>query len=449
MTRHPFTTTSTTATATATATANATANANANATKKHTRRSGATDREYNAPPMRATLIVVVLILSGLGAYGFYVSRKPPEVAPERIIDPRKGTIVQGVIAVGRVEPRTRIDVKCKANGIIRKLLVDVADPVKEGQVIAELDQEILAARVAEAEGKLQSARGAIELAKSERKRLEVEKSDPELSYARRNWERLQKLNADGLASEDEKDQAHDRFDKSQYKLRLLDAQIEAANALTQSAEGRLREVQAQAELAKQELLEATVLSPITGVVLHRYLEEGDSVSSIRVAGGNATVIMSIGDLSELYVDGQVDEVDVGKIISQQRIRPDLEARVTVESFKGQKQGTFLGRVARIAPLGLEDSNGIVTFEVRIILDNPEKLLLANMTANSQIVLNEKKDVLLLTQGALISKGAERFVDVFDPHSGRTSRKKVEVGISDGSQVEITGGLDATEKVLLP
>lgn len=392
------------------------------------------------------LILAALALAGGAAYWWRVTTRPPPVPAERLIEPKVGNIVRGVIAVGRVEPRTRIDVKSKANGIIRKLYVDVADPVKAGQPIVELDREVLQPKVDEAEGSLQQAKGEVDSASGDLRRIEVEKSDPELAYASRNWDRAQRLFADHLVSEDERDLARDRFDKAQYRIRLLEAQAVSARAALSSAEGRVKEVQAQYELARQELLEATIVSPIEGIVLHRYLEEGDSVSSIRVAGGNATTIMTLGDLSELYVDGEVDEVDAGKIISQQRIRPDLVARVSVESFKGR---SFLGRVARIAPLGLEDSNGIVTFEVRIILQNPEKLLLANMTANSQIVLEEKKDVLLLTQGAVTTEREKRYVLVYDPATRRTQRKAVVAGISDGSQVEIASGLDPGEKVVIP
>jgi HlyD family secretion protein len=142
----------------------------------------------------------------------------------------------------------------------------------------------------------------------------------------------------------------------------------------------------------------------------------------------------------------VDEVDVGKIISRQKIRPDLTARVTVESYKDR---VFEGRVSRIAPLGLEDSNGIVTFEVRIILENPENLLLANMTANSQIVLERRGDVLLLNQGALITEKGQRLVLAYDPETGRVSRREIQTGISDGSQVEITGGLKQGDRVVIP
>ncbi len=396
--------------------------------------------------MRWALTVLLIAVASGGLYLLSTRHRQSAILPERLIEPQRGSIVRGVIAVGRVEPRTRVDLKSKANGIIQKLHVDVNDSVLAGQVIAELDREILQSRVSEAEGKLQQARGDLESARAEIQRIEVEKSDPELVYAKRNWERAQKLYGDDLISDDEQDQARDRFDKAQYRVKLLDAQLQIARATLQSAEGKLKEVQAQAELARQELAEATIVSPIDGVVLHRYLEEGDGVSSIRVAGGNATIIMTLGDLSELYVDGEVDEVDVGKIISQQKIRPDLIARVSVESFKDR---IFLGRVARIAPLGLEDSHGIVTFEVRIILENPEKLLLANMTANSQIVLEEKKDVLLLSQGALITERGARFAVVYDPQSGRILRKEVGVGISDGSQVEITSGLEGGEKVLIP
>jgi len=397
--------------------------------------------------MRWILILfLALVTTGAGAYAWQSLHRPPPLSPDRLTEPRKGNIVRGVIAVGRVEPRTRIELKSKANGILRKLYVDVAEPVHVGQVLAELDREILQARVTESEGKVQGARGALESARAEVKRSEVEKSDPEIAYATRNWERAKKLHASGLASEDELDQTRDRFEKAEYRLRLLDATLEKAKAALAVATGGLKEVEAQAELARQELQEATILSTVDGVVLHRYLEEGDSVSSIRVAGGNATTIMTLGDLSELYVDGEVDEVDVGKIISQQRIRPDLVAKVAIESFKGR---SFLGRVARIAPMGLEDLNGIVTFEVRIILENPEKLLLANMTANSQIILEEKKDELLLSQGALITDGKARYAIVYDPETGSSQRKEIVAGISDGSQVEIAGGLELGQKVVIP
>jgi HlyD family secretion protein len=381
--------------------------------------------------------------------GFFIWKTSAELEPipsHRLVRPEIGDIVDGVLAIGRVEPRTRIEVKSKANGLIRKLYVDVNDRVTPGQVIAELDKEILEARVDEAEAKVRQARAELARHRALLVQLELEKKDPEFAFAERHWKRTSQLHADGVASEDELDLARERHEKAQYRLEVVDAQIEVAKASIVAAEGRLAEVEALASLARQELEEADIRSPIDGVVLYRFLEEGDAVSSIRVAGGNSTVIMTIGDLSELYVDGEVDEADVGRIISHQRIRPDLVARITVDSYKDRK---FVGHVTRITPLGLEDMNGIVTFEVRISLENPEKLLLANMTANSLIVLEEKKDVLLISQGALVSESGTRYAIVYDPATGRSERRTIQVGISDGSQVEVSSGLDVEQQIVIP
>ena len=84
-----------------------------------------------------------------------------------------------------------------------------------------------------------------------------------------------------------------------------------------------------------------------------------------------------------------------------------------------------------------------------MLDNPERLLLANMTATARIVLEERENVLLLSQGALIREGRSRFALVWDPQTGHTNRRRVEVGLSDAGVVEIRSGLEAGEKVLVP
>ena len=396
--------------------------------------------------MKWTLSLLIAAAGVGAAFVWKTSTEVEPIPPHRLIRPEIGTIVDGVIAIGRVEPRTRIEVKSKANGLVRKLYVDVNDHVTPGQVIAELDKEILEARVDEAEAKLRQARADLARRRALFVQLELEKKDPEFAFAERLWNRVSRLHADGVASEDELDLARERHEKARYRLEVIDVQIKVGNASIAAAEGHVSEVEALANLARQELEEADIRSPIDGVVLYRFLEEGDAVSSIRVAGGNSTVIMTIGDLSELYVDGEVDEADVGRIIAHQKIRPDLPARITVDSYKDRK---FLGRVTRITPLGLEDMNGIVTFEVRISLENPEKLLLANMTANSLIVLEEKKDVLLISQGALVNESGTRYALVYDPETGTSQRQRIQVGISDGSQVEVANGLDVEQQIVIP
>lgn len=397
--------------------------------------------------MKSRIVAALLFVLCVGGFAAWkLSPRTPPVSESRLVRPEVGNIIRGVLAVGRVEPRTRVEMKSKANGIILRLLVDVNDPVHQGQIVAELDREILDARVAEAEAKLAQAQASLDSNRAEVKRLELEEKNPEFKFAERTWERIRQLFEQGVVSEDDRDLGRERFDKARHTLALVKARQVSAAADVKAAVGRLQEVQALTKLAQQELTESTIRSPIDGVVLYRFLEEGDAVSSIRSAGGNASIIMTLGDLSELYVDGEVDEVDVGKIIAQQSIRPDLMAQITVESFKDR---VFQGQVARITPLGLEDSNGIITFEVRIVLDNPEKLLLANMTANSLIVLEEKEDVILLSQGAVLRDGEVRYALVFDPETGLETRTAIEVGISDGSQVEVASGLQVDQQVLIP
>ena len=110
-------------------------------------------------------------------------------------------------------------------------------------MLVELDREILDARVKESEGKLAQAQGALESARSEIRRIEVEKTDPEIAYSQRTWERTQKLYADGLASDAERDFARDRFEKAEYRVRLLESQLTGARAALASADGRLKEIQ--------------------------------------------------------------------------------------------------------------------------------------------------------------------------------------------------------------
>src|SRR5205823_12341994 len=128
---------------------------------------------------------------------------------------------------------------------------------------------------------------------------------------------------------------------------------------------------------------STITSPMDGLVLSRNVEVGDAVSSILVLGSQATLVMTLGDVSDVYVLGKVDEADIGKVFLRQ------PARIVVESFKDKK---FEGKVTKISPLGKEKDN-VTTFEVRVSISNPGGELKANMSANAEILLEEKKNVL--------------------------------------------------------
>ena len=140
-------------------------------------------------------------------------------------------------------------------------------------------------------------------------------------------------------------------------------------------------------------------------MLTRDVELGSPVSSILNLGANATLVMTLGDIDEVFVRGKVDEADIGQV------RLGQAARITVETFKDKK---FEGRVTQISPIGAEKDN-VTTFEVKVSIVNGAKQLKANMTANAEIVLEEHPDSLIIPEAA-ITYDAKRnpTVEMLDP-----------------------------------
>jgi len=136
----------------------------------------------------------------------------------------------------------------------------------------------------------------------------------------------------------------------------------------------------------------------------------------------------------------VDEADIGKVYM------DQTARIVVESFKDKK---FNGKVTKISPLGKEKDN-VTTFEVRVSILNPGGELKSNMSANAEIILEEKKGVLLIPESAVIyDKDRKASIEIPDPKAekGRT-KKEVKLGISNGVKTELVSGLNEGQKVVL-
>jgi HlyD family secretion protein len=177
-----------------------------------------------------------------------------------------------------------------------------------------------------------------------------------------------------------------------------------------------------------------------GVILSRDVEIGDAVSSILVLGSTATLVMTEGDINQVYVQGKVDEADIAHVYMSQ------PARIKVESFRDR---FFTGKVTKIAPLGVEKDN-VTTFEVRVSIDNPGGELKANMTANAEILLDEHKGVLTVPENA-VSYDNQKNATVQVPDSKQKDGYRtipVKVGLSNGSVTEIVSGLKEGQQVVL-
>jgi len=348
------------------------------------------------------------------------------IDPSRLAGVEKGDLARSVVATGKVQPLTKVEIKSKASGIVERLYVDYGDRVRAGQVLAELDREQLEAAVREARANLLAAEAAWE-------RNKIAAAGPDLPFLRSALERARKLYADGLIAPSLLEDA----DKA-YQM-ALNAQT-AAKSQAAVSRAEVEKAKAALERYQTDLRYATITSPMDGLVLSRDVEVGDAVSSILVLGSQATLVMTLGDVSEVYVLGKVDEADIGKVFMGQR------ARIVVESFKDK---SFEGRVTKISPLGKEKDN-VTTFEVRVSIQNPGGELKTNMTANAEIILEEKKGVLTIPESAVLyDKDRKPSLEVPDP-KGEGGRRKVAVklGISNGVKTELVEGLKEGDKVVL-
>jgi len=376
---------------------------------------------------RKRLAIIGGAVAIIAVFGFMAARKGAKpIDPSRLAAVEKGDLARSVVATGKVQPLTKVEIKSKASGIVKRLFVDYGERVKEGQVLAELDKEQLEAAVREARANLLAAEAAWE-------RTKIAAQGPDLPFLKSALERARKLYADGLIAP----QVLDDADKA-YQM-ALNAQT-AAKSQAAVSKAEVEKARASLEQNESDLRYATIVSPMDGLALSRDVEVGDAVSSILVLGSQATLVMTLGDVSEVYVLGKVDEADIGRVYIGQR------ARIVVESFKDKP---FEGKVTKISPLGVEKDN-VTTFEVRVSIQNPTGALKTNMTANAEIILEEKKGVLIVPESAVLyDKERKPSLEVPDPKADKGVRKvAVKLGISNGVKTELVEGLKEGDKVVL-
>jgi HlyD family secretion protein len=365
----------------------------------------------------------------------------PDIDPAKLATVERGTMVKSVVATGKVEPITKVEIKSKANGIIKALNVDIDRTVNAGDVLVELDREQLAATLRGAEANLQAARAALEGAEAQLKKNIVEAEGPDVAFAQRAYARAQTLFSQHLIAQSALDDAHGLVEVAANRKRAAESQLVVSQAKVAEARAQVAQAKAAADRAAEDVANATIRAPIHGTVLSRDVEIGSPVSSILNLGANATLVMTLGDIDQVFVRGRVDEADIG------RVRLGQPARIRVETFKDK---TFEGRVTQISPMGVEKDN-VTNFEVRVSIDNPGKELKANMTANAEIVLEEHPNALILPEAAVTYDALKQaFVDVAAPGT-KTGRRKVsvKVGVSNGTKIQIVDGLNAGDKVVLP
>lgn len=391
---------------------------------------------------KLTVGAVAVLLLGGGAYGLStLNGASSNIDPSKVAMVERGVMLRSVVATGKIEPITKVEIKSKANGIIERLYVDVDRIVQPGQLLAELDKENLNARLREARANLQAAQAAHEAAVAQLRKNEIEAESPDVEFARRSYNRAQQLSEQKLVAQNQLDDARSAMEQAENRQRAARTQLLISRAKVAEAAANVAQARATVERADEELANATIKAPIRATVLTRDVEIGSPVSSILNLGANATLVMTLGDIEKVFVRGKVDEADIG------RVRLGQSAKITAESFREKE---FQGRVTQISPIGVEKDN-VTTFEVEVSIDNSGQELKANMTANAEIILERYADSLLVPEAAVtFDDKRNAFVDLVDP-GARNGRRRVpvKVGVGNGTKLQIVSGAKAGDKVVLP
>jgi len=346
--------------------------------------------------MFLTLLAAIV---GTGAYSFSVISRPvSSLDPSNLVDAERGDMARSVVAIGRIEPISKVEIKSKAN---------------------------------------------FQAAEAELEKNEIEAEDVEVAFARRSTDRAELLLAEGLIGQQASDDSRSALEQARNRQRAARTQLNVARARVEQARANIAQSQASVERAEEELDNASIRSPIDGMVLSRDVEIGSPVSSILNMGAAAaaTLVMVLGNIDEVFVRGWVDEADVGEV------RLDQPARIRGETFR---ERLFEGRLTQISPLGVEENN-VVSFEVRVSIHNAAGELRANMSANAEIILEEYLGTLIVPE-AEITYDADRTAWVSVPSPGGEApsrRQEIEVGVSNGTRTQVPKGLDEGDQVIFP
>jgi len=413
-------------------------------------------------------ILFLLLLAGGAGGGYYYWKILPAAAAAKTEAQKvptakveRGLVRLTVASTGRVIPKLDVEIKCKASGEVLKLPFDVSDPVEKGKLVLEVDPAENERMLKQAEVDLSSSQAKLVIARQnlvialltiatnrERAAAALRSVESRAQDARTKADRLKKLLEKQLASQEEADTAETTAvqavaDLENARTRIKELEIEELGLKVKEQEVVLAAAQVENDqidrsLAKQRLDDTTVVSPIKGVVTSRKVEIGQIIASGVSNVGGGTAVMTISDLSRIFVVASVDESDIGKVEVGQAVV------ITADAFRGKR---FRGKVDRKTPKGVVVSN-VVTFEVKIeVLDERKSLLQPEMTANVEILIAEKKDALNVPSEAVIRQRAQYVASVLKD-DGTTEERPVEVGINDGIKVEVTKGLGEGDVVVI-
>jgi HlyD family secretion protein len=420
--------------------------------------------------MRFWVILTILVLAAAAVGGgYYWKQHAAEAgattlpADTYVATAEKGDIVQSVSSTGQVASNLDVAIKCRASGEITKIPFDISDEVKKDQLLLQLDTKDEDVLVEQAQVKLaQDQAKLIEAQLIEHQaeldlQTSIEKADADIVSAQikannlaKKADRQKTLHAQNLASEEDYETAESDAAQAQNDLQSAKIVKEQIESLKVSLETKRKDVDLANEEcklddinltnAKTQLSYCTINAPMDGVIsdIPTTIGLGTIIASATSNVSGGTTVLTLSDVSRMFVLATVDEADIGGIEKGQQVE------ITVDAYPGR---VFSGAVVRIAVAGTTVSN-VVTYQVKIEVTSKNKnLLRPQMTANVRIIEKSATDVIHVPMMAVVRKSRQSYVTIQKPDKS-TEDRTVQSGINDGDNVEITSGLDGGENVLV-
>ncbi len=368
--------------------------------------------------MRKIVIILLIVLAGLlGGYAFLKKNGPVErFKTEKAT---RGDIRSIVMATGTVNAVTTVLVGTQVSGTIKNIYVDFNSYVKRGQLLAQIDPATF-------DGQVQQARANLAAAEAN-----VKKSGAAYSEARRQLERNRQLFSRRLI-------ARSDLDTAETNEISAAAQVEASIAQAEQTKAALR-------VAETNLQYTRIISPVDGMVISRNVDVGQTVAA---SFQTPTLFNIARDLAKMQINTSVDEADIGKIREGQKVEFTVDA-YPEKILKGKVS------VIRNAPITVQN---VVTYDVIVLVQNPEMILKPGMTANVSLIVAERNQVLEVPNAALRFRPADKNMAKVTERKGpvvwrlenkQLKRVSITTGISNGSSTEVVAGdLQAGDELIV-
>ncbi|HSV32447.1 MAG TPA: efflux RND transporter periplasmic adaptor subunit [Atribacteraceae bacterium] len=406
--------------------------------------------KYRKKTLIIVFVIIILGIAGLGIRQIQSSRaavgSSTEEAPATV-EVVRGEISSIISALGTLQAADRVEINAKVEGTVRTLLVEEGEQVEEGWPLIELDAGIWTVRLKQAEADVLSRQAELNRLLTGPTEYEIVQAEValaeariNLSSAREDLERHRSLFEDLAVS-------RQTVESSESQVAILEKrETVAAKSLEELlkgaepeditlAEARLSQAQADLEIARDDVAATTIRSPIRGTLIEMIVKIGNTIDPMGSTGRQLAVV---SDLVTMRAVVPVNEIDIP------RVRIGQEAFITLDALPGER---FLGEVTNIAFEGKVIDN-IVTFEVTTHVPNPDGILRTGMTADVEIVLERRENVLLLPLEVL-QEGPEGSNVLLLDGEGNAVTRQVRTGLRSETLVEIMDGLREGEEVVLP